>query len=173
MMRVWRIVVDVAALIFIFKVCNCKSVVVISKQIYDVLFLLFVQRKKTFLRFWLIIYFWTLFASLCIFVYVMADWVDPPPITVIVTCLIWLGDNCVRFGIVYFCLRVTVQPRAFPDSPGGGTEVGRSHSLRSQSRPRSRKMKAALAKANLPDQFDSIQQQPPPPRSPGNSIEIC
>jgi len=127
------------------------------------------------LRFWLIIYFWTLFASLCIFVYIMADWVDPPPITVIVTCVIWMGDNCVRFGVLYFCLRVTTQHPISPlDSPGcgGGHEVGRSHSLRSQTRPmRSRKRKQQFGGAQI-KRIDSLEQLPAPVNSSNNCSDV-
>lgn len=108
------------------------------------------QKKKTFLRFWLIAYLWTLFASLCIFVYVLADWLYPPVVQIINVCAFFCGDNSIRFGVVYFVLRTTIQPPAAtpssdlsPAGSGGmqvrssqANNVFRSHSLKSQTGPR-------------------------------------
>lgn len=141
-MRIWRIVVTFVALIFIFKVKYFMLDSCLNCGYHN---LLNFQRRKTLLRFWLIIYFWTLFTSLCIFVYVLADYLYPPPIQVVVTCLMFCGDNCIRFAVVFFVLRTTIQPPAVTPtsdlSPAGRgshliakkpTPVFRSHSLRSQ-----------------------------------------
>ncbi|ODM96516.1 hypothetical protein Ocin01_10165 [Orchesella cincta] len=101
-MRFWRILIDFVALYFILK------------------------KRKTFLRFWLIIYFWTLFLTICLTVWTVVDWTfETPLVVVLVTCYNALSDIAMRFGVLYFCLMLSLQ---------ASLSVSRTHSLKSETR---------------------------------------
>lgn len=84
------------------------------------------QKRKTLLRFWLIIYFWSLFISIGLTIWSVVEWTfDTPLVVVLVICYIGLSDIILRFGVLYFCLMLSLQ---------ASLSVSRTQSLKSESR---------------------------------------
>lgn len=88
--------------------------------------LTFLQKKKTLLRFWLIIYFWTMFISIALTIWTVVEWTfETPTVVVLVICFIGISDVILRFGVMYFCLMLSLQSQL---------SVSRTQSLKSETR---------------------------------------